>query len=174
MVVIDIPRLARAVRHFVAWRASEQLLLPVVWLVLGFSRLLIVALPFRNFAPWLGASLGASPWLQLLSSGTETRAASIGKVVRVAARYTPWQSNCLPQAMTAAVLLRFFAIPYSFFLGVARTPNQLTAHAWVAAGRVQVTGGAGFGEFSVVCCFAHNPAPSAAPSSPNAPSNKLG
>ncbi len=164
-----MPRLARAVRHFLAWRASEQVLLPAAWIVLGYSRLLVAALPFRYFAPWLGASLGASPWIPLLSSGTETRAASIGKVVRVAARYTPWKSSCLPQAMTAAVLLRFFAIPYSFFLGVARTPNHLTAHAWVAAGRVQVTGGSGFGEFSVVCCFVRAASKRRAPSSSSTP-----
>ena len=164
-----MPRLARAVRHFLAWRVSEKVLFPVAWIILGFTRLLVVALPVRKFAPWLGVSQGASPWVPLLSSAIETRAASIGKVVRVAAHYTPWKSSCLPQAMAAAVLLRFFAIPYSFFLGVARTPNQLTAHAWVAAGRVQVTGGSAFGQFSVVCCFAHTPAQRAAPSSPNAP-----
>ena len=164
-----MPRLARAVRHFLAWRVSEQVLFPVAWIILGFTRLLVVVLPVRNFAPWLGASLGASSWIPLLSSGTEARAASIGKVVRVAARYTPWKSSCLPQAMAAAVLLRFFAIPYSFFLGVARTPNHLTAHAWVAAGRVQVTGGSGFGEFSVVCCFVRAASKRRAPSSSNAP-----
>ena len=169
-----MPRLARAVSHFFTWRATEQILLPVAWIVLGFSRLLVVALPFRRFAPWLGASLGASPWIPLLSSGTETRAASIGKVVRVAARYTPWESSCLPQAMTAAVLLGFLGVPYSLFLGVARTPNQLTAHAWVAAGRVQVTGGLGFGEFSVVCCFVRAASKRAAASSANAPFNELG
>lgn len=145
--------LARAARRFASWSIFEQALFPAAWIALGLSRILVIALPFRNLTPWLGVPLGTSCWIPLLHSGAEARAGSIGKVVRVAARYTPWQANCLPQAMTAAALLSFSRIPYSLFLGVQRDCGKLSAHAWVAAGRVRVTGGPGFGELAVLGCF---------------------
>ena len=43
-----------------------------------------------------------------------------------------------------------------FFFGLMRDPADLAgmkAHAWVAAGRVPVTGGVSFGQFTVVGCF---------------------
>lgn len=79
----------------------------------------------------------------------------IGRVVHLAARYTPWNSNCFPQAVVARLLLGLYGIPYILFLGVSRVPDTrgMTAHAWVAAGRVRVTGGAGFTQFTTVSCF---------------------
>ncbi len=79
----------------------------------------------------------------------------IGRAVRLAARYTPWDSNCFAQAVAARALLGLYGVPYALFFGVKRAPQAaaLDAHAWVAAGRVPVTGGAGFGEFTVVGCF---------------------
>ncbi len=56
--------------------------------------------------------------------------------------------------MTAAVLLTLHRVPYSLFLGVDRSATLgFSAHAWVSAGRVSVTGGSGFGEWVVVGCF---------------------
>jgi hypothetical protein len=80
---------------------------------------------------------------------------SVAHVIALAARYTPWKSNCFPQAVTAKVLLGLYDIPNSLFFGVYRDPMEvaLKAHAWVAAGRVRVTGGAGFEQFTVVSCF---------------------
>ncbi|NDJ10010.1 MAG: lasso peptide biosynthesis B2 protein [Acidobacteriia bacterium] len=158
--------LARTVRHFVSWPAFEQMLFPFAWLGLGISRLVVIAVPFRSFAPCLGASREASSWIPLLHAQAELRALSIGKVVRVAARYTPWTTNCFPQAITAAALLTLYRVPYSLFLGVQGNPGKLSAHAWVAAGRVRVTGGPGFGKLVVVGCFTRNVQTSSLPRTP--------
>lgn len=128
-----------------------------VWVVLGLSRLVILLFSFKRMAPWLGVPNGATPWVPLLDDLAQSRANHIRRVVQLVARYTPWESNCFPQAVTARVLLGIYGIPYVLFFGLARDTagkeQAMKAHAWVAAGKVRVTGGASFGQFAVVACF---------------------
>lgn len=127
-----------------------------VWLLLGVSRLLIKIVSFRRLAPYLGVLSGAAPWVPLLQTHQQSRARDIGRVVRLAARYTPWESNCFPQAVVARLLLGWYGIPYALYFGLLndRGAAPLSAHAWVAAGPVQVTGGSAFHQFTVVGVFA--------------------
>ena len=129
-------------------------LLPV-WLLLGISKALILAVSFKRLAPRLGVHEGTAPWVPLLDRTQEARALAIGRVVRLAARYTPWESNCFPQAVAARLLLGLYRIPYVLYFGLARDAESggMKAHAWVAAGRIRVTGGASFRQFTVVGCF---------------------
>lgn len=129
-------------------------LLPV-WVVLGLSKAVIFTLSFRRLAPHLGLATGTEPWVPLLDSAQTARALQIGRVVRLAARYTPWNSNCFPQAVAARLLLGVYAVPYALYFGLMHKPGskELKAHAWVAAGRVAVTGGASFAQFTVVGVF---------------------
>ena len=124
-----------------------------VFLLLALSRLLILCLSFRRIAPWLGIHGGTTASTPLLGSRQEQRARRIGRVVRLVARHTPWQSNCFPQAVAARILLGAHGIPYVLVFGLARDDTGLQAHAWVAAGRVRVSGGLSFDRFTVVACF---------------------
>nr|WP_230681343.1 lasso peptide biosynthesis B2 protein [Paracidovorax cattleyae] len=82
------------------------------------------------------------------------RAQQIGRTLRLAARHTPWQSNCLAQALAARCLLGVFGIPHAVCFGVARLDaSQLQAHAWVVAGQGFVTGGVGAQRFTCTGCF---------------------
>ncbi len=85
------------------------------------------------------------------------RALTIGRGVRLAATYTPWQSKCLAQAMVASWLLRRYGLPYGLYFGVRKDPASargMAAHAWVSSGQTAVTGGRGcFNDFSVVYNF---------------------
>lgn len=125
------------------------------WFLLGLSKAAIFTVSFRRLAPYLGKSIGVTPWVPLLNPSQESRAWQIGRVVQLVARYTPWTSNCFPQAVTARLLLGLFRIPYALYFGLMRDPDsgEFKAHAWVAAGRVPVTGGVSFGQFTVVSCF---------------------
>lgn len=126
-----------------------------IWLLLGLSKALIFTVSFRRLAPRLGRQAGIAPWVPVLSPAQEVRALQIGRAMRLAARYTPWDSNCFPQAVTARVLLGLYGIPYALYFGLMRDRDVsgLKAHAWVVAGRVPVTGGASFGQFTVVGVF---------------------
>ena len=126
------------------------------WVLLGVGKALIFTVSFKRLAPWLGIAVGAAPRVPLLDEEAERRALQIGRVVRLAAGYTPWDANCFPQAVTARLLLGLYRIPYALFFGLMRDAHtgELKAHAWVAAGKIRVTGGAGFNQFTAVGCFA--------------------
>jgi hypothetical protein len=144
----------RKARSFVRRPWFEKAWFFPVWVLLGVSRFVILTIPFRYVAPWLGTRQDR-PWLPLTDSEIEAKARSISRVVQMAANYTPWQSNCFPQAVTARILLGIHGIPYGLFFGVNLDDEDagLNAHAWVASGRVRVSGGTSFGQFTVVGCF---------------------
>lgn len=154
-IPISISRIRRKAQNFRHQPRFIQFWLIPVWLILGISKALIFTVSFRRLAPRLGTPIGAIAWVPLLDPRQEARALQIGRVVRLAARYTPWESNCFPQAVAARVLLGMYGIPYALHFGLMRDPDsaELQAHAWVAAGRVPVTGGVSFGRFAVVGCF---------------------
>lgn len=129
-------------------------LLPV-WLLLGVGKALIHLVSFQKLAVLLGQPCGVNPWVPLISAAQQHRAMQIGRVVRIAAQYTPWDANCFPQALVARTLLAWHRIPYTLFFGLRRETRsaELKAHAWVTSGPVNVTGGASFGHYTVVNVF---------------------
>ncbi len=148
--------LRRKARTFFSRPLFMQIGFLPVWLILGIGKALIFTLSFRRLAPRLGRQSGIAPWLPLLTPEQEQRALLIGRLVRMTARYTPWDSNCFPQAIAARVLLGLYGVPYVLYFGLRRDPDDpagMKAHAWVVAGRVRVTGGLSFGQFTVVGCF---------------------
>lgn len=126
-----------------------------LWFMLGVSKFLIFTIQFQTLAKLLGQPIGINPWLPLLDSCQARRALLIGRAVRLAGKYTPWESNCFPQAIAARCLLGLYGIPFMLYFGLQRDPesSEIKAHAWVAAGKVRVTGGLGFDRFTVVGCF---------------------
>lgn len=125
------------------------------FLLLGLSRAALLTLPFRRIAPLLGRDMRAAVAVPLAGEQEVARALHIGRAVRTAARYTPWQSRCLAQAMAARALLGLCGLPYGLYLGVdGRGRSAVVAHAWVCCGRAAVTGGHAFGRYAVVGTFA--------------------
>lgn len=152
---MSITTLLRKSRSFARRSWFEKAWFLPAWLLLGASRFLILFVPFRHMASRMGKHAGLNSWIPLVDARQNVRAMSIARVIALAARYTPWKSNCFPQAVTAKVLLGLYGIPNSLFLGVSRDSAavKLKAHAWVAAGRVRVTGKYSFDQFTVVGCF---------------------
>lgn len=147
---------SRKVRSFVALPLLTKLLLIPVYLLLGLSRLTVLIIPFRLIAARLGESAGTAAFIPLLSPNQERRALLIGRTIRLAAKYTPWDANCFAQAIVARITLGFFNLPHTIFFGLsceAGDNGSLIAHAWTAAGRISVTGGYGFNRFTVVGTF---------------------
>lgn len=152
---MKLSSLLRKARSFQRLTYFERLWFLPVWTLLGLSRFAILAFSFRRLAPWLGAHTQACVWVPVLDKREEARALHIGCVIRLASRYTPWKSNCFPQAVAARLLLGLYGVPYALFFGLTRDQeiSGITAHAWVAAGRVSVVGGNSFDRFTVVGCF---------------------
>lgn len=135
--------------------ASTQWWFVVAWLVLAVSRLLVAALPFRIVARHLGKNVGIMPFVPLLTSEQETRANQIGRVIRLVVRHSQPGATCFPQAVAARILLGSRRVPYALHFGLARDSesSRIRAHAWVAAGRVNVPVSASFGVFTIVSTF---------------------
>lgn len=145
----------RKAASFLRLGAWLQLWFLPTWLLLGLARLVILTVSFRRLAPRLGTANGPHALVPLITTAQRTRAVQIGRVVRLAAGYTPWVSNCFPQAVVARLLLGLHGIPYAVYFGLSRDAQTgaMLAHAWVAAGPVCVAGGYSFNEYTVVGCF---------------------
>lgn len=151
-----MPRaLRRKWRRFRCLPRFERAWLLPAWLLLGAARAAILVLSFRRIAAFLGRPCHAHSRIPLVEPVQQARARQIARVIALAARYTPWQSNCFAQAVVARCLLGLHGIPYALCFGVMRdgASTGLRAHAWVHAGPVAVTGGRGFGQFTVVGSF---------------------
>ncbi|MCC4619702.1 lasso peptide biosynthesis B2 protein [Xanthomonas cassavae CFBP 4642] len=133
----------------------ERLLLVPTWLLLGAARGAVRWIGFRHLARWVGHQMAVPPALPRLDERAQRRALQIGRTVRLAARHTPWRSNCLAQALASHCLLVVFRVAHVLCLGVARSADgaALQAHAWVVAGSQHVTGGHGTDRFTRVGCF---------------------
>lgn len=155
-----LPGKARwALRKLVSLPLFELAWALPAWVMLGLARIAVLRTPFRKLAPRLGVHSGIAPWVPLATPAQEQRANRIGRVVRRSAMFTPWQSNCFNQAITARLLLGLYGLPYCFYFGVrfGQDGTELDAHAWVASGKVRVTGATSFGRFTVVGCFVAPP-----------------
>lgn len=133
----------------------ERLLLVPAWILLGMTRAAVRWIGFRRLAPWVGEQMAVPPVLPCPDARAQRRALQIGRTVRLAARHTPWDSNCLAQALAAHYLLGLFRVAHLLCLGVTRggDDGQLQAHAWVLAGSTRVTGGRTAERFTRVGCF---------------------
>lgn len=76
--------------------------------------------------------------------------------IKLAAKYTPWTSNCLTQAMVARFWGHLLNIPYVLYIGFAKDelkPSGYAAHAWLTAGPIAITGDMSFESFKVISSY---------------------
>ncbi|MBF0406246.1 MAG: lasso peptide biosynthesis B2 protein [Candidatus Riflebacteria bacterium] len=133
---------------------DERFIFLEAFLLLAFARLGVLFLPFKWFAFFLGAKSGHSA--HNLSSYQFDVARKIGRMTRTAARYTPWESVCLPQAVAAKIMLRRRRIPGTLYLGLAKGKygeSAMEAHAWLRCGEAVLTGAPGHQRYTVVAMF---------------------
>jgi len=151
-----IRKLRRKTASFLSVPMFIKLWLVPLWVMLGLARMTVLVIPFRKIASRLGRSDGTAAMIPLVTQDQRARALVIGRAIRLAAKYAPWNANCFAQAIVARIMLRFYGLPYSIFFGVSREAGpdgNLNAHAWTASGPVAVTGGYGFDRFTVVGTF---------------------
>lgn len=134
---------------------SAWLLLAIVWPLLGLSRLLVLTVPFPVIARVLGRHCTPDARSVQLDALLVSRAMTTGRLIGLAARYCPWTANCLPQAITASIVLKAMGIAHVVCFGVRRGDEKpLEVHAWVEADAAPVVGGRGHAHFTPVVAFA--------------------
>jgi hypothetical protein len=123
--------------------STEQRLLlaeAVFWIAL--ARLALIFVPFRFLAIWFGTVTlpeERQP-AAALPPHAARQAAAIGWAVRCAARHLPFRAVCLPQAIAAKAMLNRRHIANVMHFGVSHIDRKLSAHAWLNAGDIEVTG----------------------------------
>jgi hypothetical protein len=146
--------LLKKLRTFLRLPWGEKALVFEALAWLGLMRLAVLTLPFKRVASWLGtpgADLPAAP----LSPGQAAAAQRMARALRRIQPFTPWDSNCLAQALAARQMLRRRGIPCTTCLGAAIESGQgLVAHAWLYCGPWILTGAQGHQRYKIVAVFA--------------------
>lgn len=146
----------KPLRTFVRLPLREQLWFVLLLPLSGLVRAMILAVPFSRYAWLLGERRGNDQLLLLADPQSEQLGWRIGRIIEQVARFTPWDSKCLVQAILARGMCRYYRLPYVLHLGVTRNQdkgNPLKAHAWVSVGRWVIVGREGHRAFTIVSTY---------------------
>ncbi len=131
---------------------QDRLLLLYTLMLLGIIRLILLTVPFRYIAAYLGKHMGESPYDDQEGNEFIRR---VSWAIQVMCRYTPWESKCLVQAICGKILLRHACLQNTLYLGVTKFQgNKMVAHAWLRSGNFVVTGGGITDAFTIISKFA--------------------
>lgn len=154
----------RKMKNFMSYKTRDKFLLFEVFILTGIFRMAMLYIPFKKLKVYMGEVNVES--CRELKQEQYNEARRIFWVIKKIVKYTPWQSKCLVQSLTAQYLLHQRGIESTLYLGMARKSenmlknNQdssskkadLIAHSWIRCGRFFVTGGNGE-NFTVVAKF---------------------
>ena len=137
------PDMFSRIKKFILLDPGKQLLLLRIWLLLAWARLRLLCKGFSHFTA--GLTLHRTmPATACIPRKQLEQAIELGRLVGIAARYTPWQSRCLTQVLVLQRLLEQRQIPGFFSLGVRKAGGEeekpLNAHAWLQCGDTIVSG----------------------------------
>ncbi len=128
------------------------------WILLAFSRALILFRPFKTLTPILGKPVNEETANGILEEHISDRQLLllIKRSIWRAAKRSPWRTMCFEQALTARIMLRLRNIKSVVFFGVNRHYNEegtMKAHAWLICSEFTVTGGANNSDYTTVGRF---------------------
>ncbi|MCH6258791.1 lasso peptide biosynthesis B2 protein [Puniceicoccaceae bacterium K14] len=136
--------------------AREKLWFCLMYPLSAVVRLALLILPFRVISCVMGKQIQSKEPSTVLSEEEQSLVSRIGKVCALVARYTPWETKCLSQAILGRVFLGFYGISCVIYLGVTKAGdplNPMRAHAWMKAGGLIVTGREGHRAFTVLVAY---------------------
>jgi len=141
-----------------AWQLplTEKIWILILYPYSGFIRAALLILPFNQLSPYLGQHYLNHQLSPLVSKSQRLLAWRVGRITELTARYTPWESKCLVQAIMTKTLLKFYHIPYILHLGTKMTNDTkepIQAHAWIKVGAWVITGRKGHSAFAIVSSF---------------------
>lgn len=138
--------------RFVRQPPAPRGLLLEALLALFVARVVLLFIPFRRIAAWMGA-VGAESAV-VAPAEKEAAAAQVGHAVVTIARHVPWDSRCLAQALAGAWMLNRRGLCGTLYFGLKKDEQApFAAHAWLRYGGRYVTGGNGHKTFRVIASF---------------------
>ncbi len=145
----------RKIRKFTKLSSEEKKLFLEAYLMLGIMRASILSISFKRLTHLL-EHLPNKEEITVLNKEENAKAIAVGKAITRAAVYTPWESACLAQALTAQKMLQKRGIPGVFYLGAAKdveNKGNMKAHAWSQCGETIITGAGGHEDFTILSVF---------------------
>jgi hypothetical protein len=142
-------------QKFTKLSSEEKKLFMEAYVILGVMRTAILTVSFKRLTRSL-EHLAKKKELEKLNEEEMKTAQKVGQAIMRASAYTPWESACLAQSLTAQKMLQKRGIPGVFYLGAAKdeeNKEKMKAHAWSQCGDVIITGGRGHEEFTVLSVF---------------------
>ena len=126
-----------------------------VWVLLWPARLVVLAIPLRVLARFLGKDLGIEGTSPSVDADSMVRAQRLADAFTLALRYSPESANCYPQAIVAHMILSLRRVKHALFFGLHREDagTDMEAHAWVKVDGLVVCGGHCHEKYTVVRCF---------------------
>ena len=110
-------------------------------LFLAVSRLILIFLPFKIIAPFIG---------KLITKEDTNPANTVAildilplqKAIARGCRYSFWRTKCFEQALAAKMLLKRRGLPFVLYFGVLKDEKEvkLNAHAWVSYSGTIISG----------------------------------
>ena len=143
------------IRKFSALSSADKKLFLEAYMTLGLMRAAILTVSFNRLTRSLEQSQNkrVPPSINMKEKRIALRA---GWAISRAANYTPWDSLCLVQSLTAQRMLQRRSIPGMFYLGVSTdesSEEKLTAHSWSQCGDNIITGCRGHETFTILSSF---------------------
>jgi hypothetical protein len=126
----------RKLRTFAALSWRDRARVAEAAVLLAAARAAVLVLPYRFLERWLRFDRGGAV-------PDRARVLRVRRAVATAASNVPFAAVCLPQAMSAKVMLARRGFRSSLILGVGRDRDELLLHSWLEAGGIVVTGDAG-------------------------------
>ena len=116
---------------------------------------LLLLVPFRWLAPLCGRlHPGAASALPVLTDEENSSAFDVRRALQRATGRLPWDSSCLVRALAAQLMLRRRNLPTVLQLGVRAGPaTELSAHAWLTCGEINIVGDESAAEFTPIAAF---------------------
>lgn len=127
---------------------QDKILFTEAFILTGINRYKILHVPFKKLKIGLGEHNKESTDQVSLEDYKVVR--RVQNAVINTSKYTPWESLCLVQSMTAQKMLERRNISSTLYLGVNKgEKNEMFAHSWIRCGQIYVTGGNGSGYATV-------------------------
>jgi len=142
-------------KKFTKLSSEEKKLFMEAYVTLGMMRAAILTVSFKRLTRSL-EHLPKKEEMPVLDDNQMSIATAVGQAITRAAAYTPWESACLAQSLTAQKMLQKRGIPGVFYLGAMKdeeSKEKMKAHAWSQCGDTIITGGGGHEEFTVLSVF---------------------
>lgn len=133
---------------------ADKLLLTEALAFLCLAKLVILLLPLRKVAPFIGRLEDKAR--ESLTAQEQESAKRIRDSIARGGKAVPWKSVCLDQALAGQVMLNRRKIPSSLCLGAIRDPEEnskMKGHAWILCGGNILIGGSRSKRFIEVARF---------------------